>query len=80
MRWSMPEEGQWNEIEMRVEGYTFTNMINGQIMSICTDNNKQVRRDKGLLAIHLRYWGIDNPTKSPAVVEIKNIRIKKLDK
>lgn len=67
---------QWNKSEVRVEGHTFTHIINGQTMSICTDNDKEMRRDKGLIGIQIGLM----PKISPVKVEVKNIRIKKLPK
>ena len=61
----------WNTYEVTAKGFTFTNKINGQVMSICTDEDKEVRKSKGILAIQAHVG-------PPMKVEVKNIRIKKL--
>ena len=61
----------WNAYEVTVKGFTFTNKINGHVMSICTDEDQEVRRSSGILALQAH-------TGPPMKVEVKNIRIKKL--
>ena len=59
----------WNSYEVIAEGFTFTNKINGEVMSICTDEDS-VRRATGILAIQIHA--------GPAMkVEIKNLRLKR---
>jgi hypothetical protein len=59
----------WNAYEITAKGFTFTNKINGHVMSICTDEDKAQRRESGILAIQVH-------TGPPMKVELKNIRIK----
>jgi len=61
----------WNAYEVMAKGFTFTNTINGHVMSICTDEDKEVRKSKGILAIQAQLG-------PPMKVEVRNIRIKKL--
>jgi len=61
----------WNTYEVTAKDFTFTNKINGHVMSIFTDANPDARKDKGILAIQAH-------TGPPMKVEVKNIRIKKL--
>ena len=60
----------WNSYEVTAKGFTFTNKINGHVMSICTDEDKAKRRASGILAIQAH-------TGPPMKVEVKNIRIKR---
>lgn len=62
----------WNEYEISVNDFTFTNKINGYIMSLCTDNDKEMRRKTGILAIQAHVG-------PPMKVEIKNLRIKVIE-
>ena len=61
----------WNAYEVTAKGFTFTNKINGHVMSICTDEDKEKRKESGILAIQAHQG-------PPMKVEVKNIRIKKL--
>ena len=61
----------WNAYEVIADGFTFINIINGHLMSICTDNDEARRRATGLLAIQAH-------TGPPMRVEIRNIRIREL--
>ncbi len=63
----------WNSYEITAQGFTFTNKINGHVMSICTDDDTKVRRAGGIVAIQAH-------TGPPMKVEVKNIRLKKLNK
>ena len=61
----------WNAYEVIARGFTFTNIINGYVMSISTDEDMERRKASGILAIQVH--------RGPAMkVEVKNIRIKKL--
>ena len=62
---------EWNEYEVTAKGFTFVNKINGHVMSICTDEDTEVRKSQGILAIQAHQG-------PPMKVEVKNIRIKKL--
>jgi hypothetical protein len=63
----------WNSYEITAQNFTFTNKINGQIMSIATDDDKDHRRENGIFAIQAHVG-------QPMKVEIKNLRIKRLEK
>jgi len=61
----------WNSYEVIAEGFTFINKINGQIISICIDQDRANRRASGILALQAHVG-------PPMKVEVKNVRIKKL--
>ena len=61
----------WNAFEVTAKGFTFTNKINGHVMSIFTDEDTSVRKSSGILAFQAH-------TGQPMKVEVKNIRIKRL--
>jgi len=61
----------WNAYEVTAKDFTFTNKINGHVMSICTDEDTANRKASGILAIQAHVG-------PPMKVEVKNIRIKKL--
>ncbi|MDR0611809.1 MAG: DUF1080 domain-containing protein [Planctomycetaceae bacterium] len=63
----------WNSYEITAQNFTFTHKINGQIMSITTDNDKAHRRESGIFAIQSHVG-------PPMKVEIKNLRLKRLEK
>jgi hypothetical protein len=63
----------WNSYEITAKDFTFTHQINGHIMSITTDEDKEHRRASGIFAIQAHVG-------PPMKVEIKNLRIKKLKK
>ena len=62
----------WNSYEITAKGFTFTNKINGHVMSISTDNSS-ARKSAGIFAVQAHVG-------PPMKVEIKNIRIKRLKK
>ena len=61
----------WNTYEVTADGFTFTNKINGHLMSICTDKDEVKRKATGLLAIQAH-------TGPPMKVEVRNVRIKEI--
>jgi hypothetical protein len=63
----------WNSYEITAQNFTFTHKINGQIMSIATDEDKEHRRESGIFAIQAHVG-------PPMKVEIKNLRLKRLEK
>lgn len=63
----------WNEYEVTAKDFTFTHKINDKLMSICTDNDKEQRKEKGIIAIQAHVG-------PPMKVEIRNIRIRPLTK
>lgn len=62
---------EWNEYEITAKDFTFTNRINGKVMSICTDKDEANRKSTGIIAIQAHVG-------PPMKVEIRNIRIKPL--
>ncbi len=65
--------GDWNSYEITAKDFTFMNKINGRMTSLCQDEDKDQRRASGILAIQAHVG-------PPMKVEIKNIRLKKIDK
>lgn len=62
---------QWNSYRIVADGYTFRHFINGVQTCECTDNDTQMRRAVGVLALQLHA--------GPAMtVQFRNIRLKKL--
>ncbi|MDR1479381.1 MAG: DUF1080 domain-containing protein [Planctomycetaceae bacterium] len=61
----------WNSYEITAKDFTFTHKINGKIMSITNDEDKEHRRKNGIFAIQAHVG-------PPMKVEIKNLRIKKI--
>ena len=59
----------WNTYEIVAFGYTFIHRINGELMSILIDDDKENRRADGILAIQMHAG-------SPMKVEVKNMRIR----
>lgn len=64
-------KNDWNEYHVTAKGFTFTHRINGVTTSICTDEDTEQRRAKGLLALQLHAG-------PPMKVQFRNIRIKHL--
>ena len=61
----------WNAYEVIADGFTFINIINGHLMSVCIDNDEARRKATGLLSIQAHRG-------PPMWVEIRNIRIREL--
>jgi len=61
----------WNQYEVTAQGYHFVHKINGQVMSEATDEDTEMRRPSGILAIQVHRG-------PPMKVEIRNIRLKRL--
>lgn len=61
----------WNEYYIVAKGFTFEHRINGVLTSSVTDEDTEVRRAKGVLALQIH-------TGPPMKVQFKNIRIKPL--
>lgn len=60
----------WNSFEVIAEGFTFTQKVNGELTCVLTDNDLEMRRRSGIIAIQLHV--------GPAMkVELRNLRIKK---
>lgn len=63
----------WNHYQITADGYAFTHKINGQTTIEATDADASDRRASGLLGIQVHQG-------PPMKVEVKNIRIKHLNK
>lgn len=61
----------WNEYLITAKGYHFVHEINGHVMCEVTDEDEQMRRRDGLIALQLHAG-------PPMKVEFRNIRLKEL--
>ena len=61
----------WNTYQVTAKGFTFTHKINDVTTSICTDEDTEQRRAKGVLALQLHAG-------DPMKVQFRNIKIKQL--
>ncbi|GIW79991.1 MAG: hypothetical protein KatS3mg105_1798 [Gemmatales bacterium] len=61
----------WNEYHIIARGFHFIHKINGVVTAECIDEDKQMRRAEGLLALQLHAG-------PPMTVQFRNIRIKHL--
>lgn len=62
----------WNEYHVTAQGFHFVHRINGVVTADCTDEDKEMRREKGLLALQLHAG-------PPMTVQFRNIKLKRLD-
>jgi len=62
---------EWNEYEITARGYHFVHKINGQVMSEATDEDTEMRRRCGIVAIQVHRG-------PPMKVQVRNIRLKRL--
>ncbi|HEX6984469.1 MAG TPA: DUF1080 domain-containing protein, partial [Planctomycetaceae bacterium] len=60
----------WNEYHVIADAFTFTHKINGQVMSVVTDNDGDAREESGLLALQLHAG-------PPMTVQFRNVRLKR---
>ncbi len=61
----------WNEYEITAQGFHFVHKINGQLMAEATDEDTEIRRPSGILAIQVHQG-------PPMKVQVRNIRLKRL--
>ena len=61
----------WNEYHVTAKEFTFEHRINGVLTSVVTDEDKEMRRASGLLALQVH-------TGPPMKVQFRNIRLKPL--
>lgn len=61
----------WNEFEIIAKGNHLIHKINGHVTSDVTDDDKEQRRDKGIIALQLHAG-------PPMKVQFRNIRLKEL--
>ncbi|MBI1375732.1 MAG: DUF1080 domain-containing protein [Phycisphaera sp.] len=66
------KKNDWNTYRVVAKGFHFTHEINGVMTADCTDEDKEQRRDSGILAFQMHHG-------TPMKVQFRNIRIKKLD-
>ena len=59
----------WNTYHITAKGFRFEHRINDVVTSICNDEDKEQRRDKGVLALQLHAG-------PPMKVQFRNIKIK----
>lgn len=64
-------KGDWNEYRIVAKGFTIQNYINGQLTAEVTDEDTQMKRRSGLLALQL----VAGP---PMKVQFRNIKLKRL--
>jgi hypothetical protein len=61
----------WNEAHIVARGHVMIHLLNGQVMSIVTDDDEKNRRPEGLLGVQVHVG-------PPMKVEFRNIRLKPL--
>ncbi|MEX1232783.1 MAG: family 16 glycoside hydrolase [Planctomycetaceae bacterium] len=61
----------WNHYHITAETYHFVHRINGVVTAECTDEDKEMRRASGLLALQLHAG-------PPMTVQFRNIKLKRL--
>jgi len=61
----------WNQYHIIAKGFHFTHIINGHVMCEATDEDEEMRRASGLLALQLHQG-------PPMKVQFRNIRLKRL--
>jgi type 1 glutamine amidotransferase len=65
------KQGDWNKYRVVAQGFKFTHEVNGQLMSVCTDQDKAQRRRSGLLGLQVHAG-------PPMKVQFRNILLKRL--
>ena len=65
------KKGQWNSYRVVAQGFKLTHEINGHLTSVCTDEDAQVRRRTGILALQVHAG-------PPMKIQFRNIRLKRL--
>jgi hypothetical protein len=63
--------GDWNEASIVARGFQFVQTLNGKVMCEMTDEDKEMRRKDGLIALQLHAG-------APMKVQFRNIRLKML--
>ncbi len=63
----------WNEYRIVANGYQFIHIINGRVMSIGIDEDRQHRRASGIIAIQLHKG-------PPMEIRVKDIKLRELNK
>lgn len=70
---SFIKKEDWNEYHIIARGNHFIQKINGRVTAELTDEDQEMRRDKGLLALQLHAG-------KPMKVQFRNIRLRRLKK
>lgn len=65
------KKGDWNEYRIVAQGFKLQNYINGQLMAEVLDEDVQMRRRGGLLALQLHAG-------APMKVQFRNLKLKRL--
>jgi hypothetical protein len=60
----------WNSFEVIADGFKLTQKVNGELTCVLTDNDTELRRDNGIIAIQLHVG-------AAMKVELRHIRIKR---
>jgi len=61
----------WNHYQVTAQGYRIEQKVNDVLFSVLTDNDKEVRRRDGIIAIQVHVG-------PPMKVQLKNIKLKRL--
>ena len=72
---SLVRKEDWNDGTIVCQGNHLVHSINGRVVADLTDNNQAKLKPSGLLAL-----GVNTATKPGAIVQFRNIRLKKLSK
>lgn len=68
---SIIRRDNWNEMRVIANGFTFTHIINGQVMCVGFDEDTENRKDAGILAFQLH-------SGPPMKIRIRNLSIREL--
>lgn len=63
--------GDWNQVHLIARGNTFIHMVNGQMMSVVVDDDRERRKSGGLIGVQVHVG-------PPMKIEYRNFRLKKL--
>lgn len=63
--------GNWNQVHLIARGNTFIHMVNGQMMSVVVDDDRERRKSGGLIGVQVHVG-------PPMKIEYRNFRLKKL--
>jgi Domain of Unknown Function (DUF1080) len=63
--------GEWNTVHLIVRGNTMIHMVNGQVMSVVVDDDRERRKSNGLLGVQVHVG-------PPMKIEYRNFRLKKV--
>jgi len=65
------KQGDWNSYRVVARGFQFVHEVNGQLMVRCTDDDRQVRRRGGIVALQAHQG-------PPMKIQFRNVRLKRL--